>query len=330
MNSKNGVIKNDFVELLFKHNNKTIQLANWCDFFIELGGLTSRFVTNDSKFITALAVPTRSFSSTLISFGYIIKRIKAHQDDDFYAYAEYLKTLPLGTPVLVRSAVGKKFKGLLHEHVTYNDKLQFGIKVERSSIRYIKAEESKRIEIIDSDVDLPKTQKGRAIIPETDFCAAILGKECASSLISKTNLEIVIIGPKKLVRNEVIDQEFLTRQGQAGVLQEILRVKEFQSHTKSYRTRIISDRNKAKKVHSSISDPSLVIFDGAQGFLKWRGYWKKSNWIVILDRTEYQFDPGLEQINKEYILNRKNDYIPELVNFEIPSGIEMMVFEVRA
>lgn len=328
MSREKDADRNKAIELFYKCNNKNIHLSNWGKFFINLGNLTCQMIAKKSGLIIALAVPTRAFASVLISLGFIFTKLHCFHDENYIIYSEYLKTLPLGTSVLLRSEVGRKYKGLFQGCKNINGKLHFAIEYEHSSIRYVKNEESKRIEVLDSEVTLPKTQKGREIIPESDFCKILLGDECTSILAEESNLEIAIIGPKKLLRNEAIDQEFVTRTSQIGILQEILRIREFQSSNRSYRTRVISDRNRYVSAHSNISDPPLVIFDGALGFLKWRNYWKKSNWIVILDRTEYQFDSAVEQINREYIQNRKNDSNIEISNIEIPFGIEVMVFKV--
>jgi hypothetical protein len=329
MNSKIDAKKREITELFYEHNGKNTQLSSWGEYFIKLGESTRQLVADKSRIVIALAVPTRVFSSTLISFGYIVRRLQFSKDDNYYKHAEYLKSLPPGTPVLLRSVDGKKYKGELGEHRNFNDTLYFEIKYEQSSTRYVRIEESKRIEILDTEVVLPRTQKGREIALESDFCTAIIGPKCASSLISESNLEAVIIGPKKAIEDEATAQEFSVRGEQTGTLQEILRVKEFQNNTKSYRSRTISDRIRATGVHSGISDPPLVIFDGAQGFLKWRSYWKKSSWIVILDRTEYQFDAAINQINREYIMHRKGDNGLEMSDLHIPLGIEMTAFEVR-
>ena len=329
MNSETKAVIGNLPKLNYKNGKEDIQIPAWGKYFIELGELTGQQTANNSRSIIALAVPTRNFCSPLISFGYIATKLRFSDDNDYVRYAEYLKTLPPGTPVLLRSEVGRKYKGLLIGGKVLCGTFHFAIEYEMGSTRFVKIEESRRIEVLQSEVVLRNTQKGRTIIPESDFCRVIMGPTCGSSLVSESSLEIVIIGPKKALENEVKDQEFSTGDGEIGTLQEILRVKEFQSITKSYHSQIISDRVKSTKPHSSILDPPLVIFDGAQSFLKWRNYWKASNWIVVLDRTEYQFDAAVEQINREYILNRKDDNELEVTSLKVPVGIEVMAFWAR-
>lgn len=327
MNSEIDVTKRKLKRLYFKGGNKNIEIPNWGYFFIELGELISQLVADDFRSIIALAVPARNFSSSLISFGNIVRKLQSSQNNDYLKYAEYLKTLPPGTPILLRSEVGKKFKGLLNGYVAFDNTLHFAVQYEQSATRYIKIDESMRIEVLNTDVNLKKTQKGRTLASETDFCVAILGSKCASLLVTESKLETVIIGPKKSVEAEVTTQEFLTHGGQTGTLQEILRVREFQNENKSSRSRIISDKARAVTTHSGILDPPLVIFDGAQGFLKWRSYWTASNWVIVLDQTEYQFEAAVEQVKREFHYRKDNCGL-EITSLDIPAGIEAMSFGV--
>jgi hypothetical protein len=326
---KKSTEQTNLIKLYSKLNNKLLKLSGWCDFFIQTGKMISDEVDENSRFIFALALPTRSFSSGLISLGYIIKRIHLNHDVNNYSYTEYLITLPINTPIILRSADEKKYKGLLLGSCWRNGTGYFELALGKYSFRYIKFEEANRIEVTDSKVNLPNIQKGRPINPESDFCMDLIGQEFVSDLTLESNFELAIIGPKNLIKEEVTIQEFFTVKGYGGNLQEILRIKEFQSISNAYRSRIISDRIKAVKIHTNIKDPPLVIFDGAQGFLKWRTYWKQSNWVILLDRTENQFQVAVEQINREYALYRTENFDIDPLRLNIPGGVEMMAYKAQ-
>lgn len=326
MNGEIDMLGKKFTELYYRQEDKNIQLPDWGYFFIELGVFSSHFIQGNSRLIIALTVPIRSFCSPLITYGYVCNKWQNFPKKNYLEYAEYLKTLPLGTPILLHSEVGRNFKGLLKGYKVIDNILYFAVEYEQSSTRYVKINESRRIEVIQSNVVLPKNQKGRAESPTSDFCLAILGSEYTPLQYIESNLEAVIIGPKNKIEAEVMNQEFTVSRGQVGTLQDILRIKEFQSDTKFYRSRIISDRIKLTKIQSGVEDSPLVVFDGAQGFLKWRNYWRESAWVVVLERTEYQFDSAVEQINREFTLRGKENNYIELVNLEVPVGIELMIF----
>lgn len=326
------VTNKKIINFLYKNDIGFSSLPTWTKFYIELGEYISCLVSDDTCWIVALAVPTRTFCASLISFGFISSRASLIISKNHTAHAEYLKSLPNGTPVVLRSQSGKDLKGILKGFFA-GDQPYFGVQYEKnnSSTKFISVEESKRIEVLNDECyKLPRTQKGRSASDSSHFCEAILGAECSHSFISISNLESVIIGPKNLLKKEISEQIFATQNYQTGTLQEIIRAKEFQNNTMAYRSRIISDRIRATPVHSRISDPPLTLFDGSQSFLKWRSFWKRSNWVVVLEKPEYQFYPATEQIKREYALNSTNNTPTEFTTSEIPPGIEMTVFEVSA
>ena len=317
----------------YSHNGSFYPLPEWGNFFISLGNTISQIVECDTQFIVALSVPSRTFCTTLISLGYIANRVTSASYADYSSHANFLKSLPQKTPVILRIEIGKKFKGLLVKYCQRGGQNGFIVKTdERNSTEwFIREEDSKKIDPLNiaEEFKLPDSQKGRPISTRSKFSTTLLGNSGADNLISSTVFEEVIIGPKSLLKNEITEETFSTSNGVQGTLQEILRTKNFQTPTAAYRTIIVSDRIRFEPDHSRIQDPPLAVFDGTQGYLKWRNFWKKSNWVVVLDRTENQFEPAIEQLTKDYVQNRIDKDV-ELDIDHIPDGIEIMAFLVRA
>jgi hypothetical protein len=69
---------------------------------------------------------------------------------------------------------------------------------------------------------------------------------------------------------------------------------------------------------------STIVFDGSTNFLKWRDFYTKHNWIVVLDHTDANFKSAVDQVNQDYIY--RSTEIVEVAIPPIPSGIEMMMF----
>jgi hypothetical protein len=320
------------INLSYGDGNIFHPLPQWAKFYIELGQKLGQLTSADARYVVALAIPTRTFCATLLSLGYIAVKLCVSDQSDYMLYAEYLKTLPVDTPVILRIKTGKKFKGLFKGHCQRGNQLFFRIKTDkRNSTEYfIKEADSKSIEALDisGEFNLPEFQKGRSRSQRSNFSSALLGNTCANRLVSSTNFEEVIIGPKSLLKTEISEEVFATKNRTTGTLQEILRAKNYQNPTAVYRSIIISDRIKSEPDHSKIQDPPLVIFDGGQGFLKWRSFWKESSWVIILDRTENQFEPAIEQVNREYIQNRVGNPINTIPE-NIPEGIEILAFQVK-
>lgn len=324
------VVNKQLKGLLYKDNDSYYPLPHWGMFYIDLGQTISQFISCNTRLVIALSVPTRTYCASLISLGFIAWKASNIDEADYLLHAEYLKSLPGGTPVRFRSQSRKKFNGIYQGCFKRGNQIGFLVKTDKEYATewFIRIEDSKKIEVLDKEkTELPPTQKGRSITPSSQFCSKLLGSHCANRFITLTNLEEVIIGPKNILRKEITDGLFATRGKIVGTLQEILKIREFQSSTASYRSIIISDRIKFNPEHSTIADPPLTIFDNCQGFLKWRNYWRGSSWVVVFDRTEYQFDSAIEQLNKEYIQNRV-DKPTKITLSNIPAGIEVMIFKV--
>lgn len=329
MNNWTNNNRESFPELFIKSNEKLFPLGRWGLFFQHLGYFLNSLTFNQGqRAIIALAIPTRLFAVSLTAFGYISSRIVNPPEDDCQNHVNYLKSLEIDTPVRIRLSNGRAKKG---HYIGYKERggiLYFDIRDVKSRITSIKASESRKIDIAENDVMLTKTQIGRKLTQATPFALDFLGKDYTSRLITESSLDLVFIGPRERIRREITGQPFFSNRNNQGTLQEIIRTAEFQGSINSYRSIALSGRNNAKSIHANIPDPPFVFFDGAQGYLKWRSYWKSSNWLVFLDRTETQFVPAVEQINRDY--SQWNKSIVDLSSLQhfIPPGIEAIGFEV--
>ena len=50
-----------------------------------------------------------------------------------------------------------------------------------------------------------------------------------------------------------------------------------------------------------------MIFESGSGFLKWRDAWRHSDWVVLFDQTEAEFDVAVQAFNEEYIMSPADD-----------------------
>jgi len=110
-----------------------------------------------------------------------------------------------------------------------------------------------------------------------------------------------------------------------GNLSEILRVKQFFSTPQPSHCEFVSAEMRRKSLKRRLPENSSVtIFDGANGFLKLRDYFRASHWIILLDRTEGNFGAAIEQLNNNFSYCKSTE-TPE--NFPVfPPEIEVMFF----
>lgn len=70
--------------------------------------------------------------------------------------------------------------------------------------------------------------------------------------------------------------------------------------------------------------PRLVLFDGAQGFIKWRHFFGKSDWVIILDRTEPHYQEAVHGINDGYSRRVSDDMLN--IDIPFPQGIDFLSY----
>lgn len=316
--------------LYYFEDNSWCPLPDWAKSFLKLGLSLSQFNDDKRRFVVALAVPSRAYAAVLIAGGITCGRSTVTHYETDQEHLNAILSLPNGTPVIYRES-GKKYHAIKRDLLTYNDRQYIGIQLDDNQLKkYILPENAGWIEISDKElIKLPKQQKGRDISPPSDLIQNLVGKANISNFIMRTRLETIITGSLITLREEMkLSLSF--RQSStvdcSGSLSDLLRAKECQENGVAFRTSIIPSARKINSKDANEKDPYVVVFDGSQGFLKWRDCWRNFNWIIILDRTEPIFEHSVEHVNQEY-LNRSE--MPIKLNIPaLATGVELMVFGV--
>ena len=126
-------IKNRLNGLLYKKNNSFHPLPEWGKLYVKLGRFFNQFISHDTRLIISLAIPVRTFCASLISLGFIASSANKIDQNGYLVYAEYLKSLPKGTPVILRSQTGKRFKGIFYGCVQRQSQIYFTIKTDEKN-----------------------------------------------------------------------------------------------------------------------------------------------------------------------------------------------------
>ncbi len=111
--------------------------------------------------------------------------------------------------------------------------------------------------------------------------------------------------------------------GENGYLQEILRIRQFSGANTSYRTQCVSSANITPEKEIGTRTPPIVVFDGAIAYVKLGHKWQSAHQVVLLDRTERQFNDAAELLNQNYTYRLVDGF---KFPIHIPNGIEMMVY----
>ncbi|HDY99882.1 MAG TPA: hypothetical protein ENH52_00235 [Nitrospirae bacterium] len=321
-------------KLCYFDEDQWIEVPEWGSFYIDLGFSIPDIQNLKDRSIIGLAVPTRAFCASLIASGIVLSRSKkASGNSGDSDYFEFFKTLNKGTPILYR--LGKNgYKGFF-EGIYYEDEEpRVRVKVKKGKQEISTAEMSlkeagNRICVNGDKKDLNKTSSGRRLSYKGDFLESCLDETDPFKFTAKSYLECVIYGRINTLREEIKETPFAFKlsneEYKQGILQDILRVRKFMGEGSAYRSNIFPVEREALQTIQSRS-LTVVIFDGATGFLKWRDYLRGFDWIVILDRTEPYFHDAIDQLNQEYIENRISEKKLENVT-SLPPGVEMVVFQ---
>lgn len=243
---------------------------------------------------------------------------------------EYLLSLPVGTPVTYLESGRLKKKGLLAGASQFKGQPVLRIQTDRKGTSsLVTAERAGLIQLSGAPVDkLPQSQKGKNVFAQRDFLANIIARADLSDFATRSRLDCVLLGHLNLVEQEVKDTRFAFKTATGyceGTLLDLLRCRSLLSDGFPYRSDLCSINvpDPGRKVADAI--PSAVIFDGTTSFIQWRYDWQSSDWIVLLDRTSFNFAEAVEEVNKHFKRARiKDGGLPEPP--AIPAGIEIMVY----
>lgn len=303
-------------------------LPSWCSGYIALGQCMARHNQNGTRLVTGLAAPTRAYAAAFTATGYVLARAAlAIAQVDCAEHFQKLCNLPPQTPVTYQEN-NRILKAIFEGCEEHDGKRYIVIRVNREHARRkVPASLAANIQISEKQfVNLPKHQIGTALndVPLLSACKVNfdIGEFCRHS-----RLEATMIGNRKMLLHELnapLAAKADNGEFRIGTLQEVLRIKGRVAAGLGYRANLRSDREAKVKPDAS-EIPSLVIFDGAAGFLKWRDAWRGSHWIIILDKTEPRFKEAVDTLNQEYLNNRLEDTPLSLP--ELPAGVDVLAYE---
>jgi len=312
-----------------------VVMPSWAVSYISLGSAIATPGDPRYRLVIGLAVPIRAYAAALTAMGIVISR--AQMSFDYTTESEYLnyvRNIKIGTPMFYRTSMTDScypgiFKGLIQDKLgNYSVRVawQKGKKHILSTIPLREA--LKRTQVsVNSSMDQRKKVVAHEISFNRELLEVVLDGQNPWDFAFNSRLECVIIGCVNTLRHEIKETEisFGARHIE-GTFQDVLRARKFLSEGSAYRSNVIpADREQASLTDNQ-EIPYAVIFDGAMSFLKWRDYWRQSNWIVLLDKTESCFHEAANQLNNEYVEKRVSDALIENA-LELPQGIDIISFQ---
>lgn len=307
----------------------------WAVYLIKLGVVFGTQKRGIDPFLGIVSVPERSFAASFLGAGIVMGRaLVPNYETENEERVTQLLSLGKGTSVVLRND-DRKFKGQFMKVAETHGGKYLCIKVEKGTERYIPFQEAYRIEIIGKkDIKLPKNQKGNAHSDISSLLEGLIPSEFQNDFQLRTSLQVVVSGPKKRLLQEIENVQLCIPKGDKctkrdqGSLVDLLRPMTMGQRGSAYRTRFVASGNSSIGQTLMEMKPFAFVIDGSLALIKWGGLCRHSHRIAILDRTEAQYDEGIEFVNNLFINERTQDTI----NFELPTppiGVTVSAFPVR-
>lgn len=329
-------------------------LPAWATFLFHLGTLLSDTGAGQPRYVLGVAVPAKAYAAALLSTGLISSRLRSPLSDaEVVARFERLCALPVGTPLIYRQVGKVRLKGVFAgvETVDGEDRIRLSDARNPASSRLLRCSLAPYVDLAPPQMaQVPTRQVRTKISAPSEFAVGVLGTEEARYAGAVSRLECLTVGAVARYWEEVAQAEFATvalpgtgaclpmsgcepelaaredRIWLPGTLQSIIRVSRYLPVGEAYRSEIVASTNEAKARLRHMGKPPVVIFDGALSFLRMREAWRESHWVVILDRTERDFDDAVAVVNKEYMKYRAAKS-RTLSLQAIPRGVEVVFYE---
>lgn len=320
--------------LVYKHDSQWVAFPDWAKFYIQLGSAISNHDTQETFLITAISVPVRAFAASLITAGIVISRLSLPSTSDV-SYIERIASLPTSTPVTYRKNK-KQYRGEYIGTICSGQQRYFCIRYEKGSEIFIPIESANKIEIQNKErISIPKIQTGRDLAAPSLLLEKLVDKALLNKLVMESKLECLILGQINLIQHDLcnltIGYSAYGDHVADGRLEDLVRVKgaQFQPSAATHRSYVWSSSSRySTQIMSKVSN-YVTVFDNPLGFIKWRSFFRKSNWVVILDRTDRNFEFAIKDLNEEFVQYRLSQQT-RIILPNPPSGIDLMLYEVKA
>lgn len=315
-------------------------LPDWAQFFASVGVYTAAQSSQDYRTIVGLAVPARNYAAAFAALGVVTMRALTQSTGiDPEEHFTRICPLPKGT-MLKYMKKNRQLRAVFDGPADVDGTPVIRVRIqsnsdaskhERGMTDLLTKEQSLRVEVAggeEKELTGWRSGAGRKA-GQRSLLSWYFGLLDVESYILRSRLECALIGPRNLLEHEICNTPVAVEDSKStiheGCLQDIVRVRDYLPDDQAYWSDFFVSRGSAP-ARPEAHAPAVVVFDGAAGFLKWRDNWRSSNWIVLLDRTEYDFDEAAEQIRTEYRQNRTGE--GDARTFPaVPAGVEAVIYQ---
>lgn len=317
---------------LWAHAEVWTDLPTWAQYFVECGELLARHDVSTGRIRIAVVGPTRAYAAAFAAAGIVVYRaIRANRPSAEEHFIS-LCTAAAGTNVKFRRG-SRGFGGVLVGCRDFPGGPRIGVQVENSDsgglTHWIGADKAWSVELCapcSTDV-LPSRQRGRVIPGENSFYTALFGPTAASDFVSRSALDVMIVGSKAQLAFELSDR-FLGTVVNGSVAMEsslgdLLRCRRLQNPGAPYRSEIAPGSSTSRP---PVGNEKLqhVVIDGAALYLKHRAIYIDAHLLTVFDRTDPRCSDAAIAFRRRFVTDR--DEFQTIALPEPPPGIEALAY----
>ncbi len=321
------------VKLYFEDSGEWYSLPEWAEYFITIGKLIASAPKSESRIVTAIVVPTRAFGAAFVSLGMVVNDAASRDKASKSAHFKRIFDLPPGSSVIYRPKPGKALRGVLREPDERDGRLWVRVQVQSKEggglTHFVDESKALQVQPAGHSGKLPKKQEGENSRFANAFVDKLLGDADPVQLGLRSKLVCALVGRKTMLEHEIRKTPLAVHVNgnhhADGVLQDVLRVNRFVTATQSHRSALVPVGAKPPSGEVLKNVEMGIVFDGANGFLKWGEMWHSHHQVIIVDRTEAYFEDAIRAINIRFSHNRVDGEIV-LPACEVPPGGEVLTF----
>ena len=328
-------------DLQYWQGSRWLKIPEWALFLIRVGWYLGDIDLDDEvdRAVIAVSLPNRAFASGLAALGTVLAEpVPTPLEEEVETHFEKLLTLP--DPKRTETGVtflknGRKLRGLFAGVQIIGGKRFIRVQVQAQGayksggLTHFVGETEALSLSVESEHPRIVSQRfhGTAIFRHEQFVGRLYEPDEIPNLYLTAQCRTLIVGRLNTLHRETVSAPFAFLQGRAaaeGVMNDLLRVKQFISDESHARVTIHPTGKSVPPAEEEVGRTHVVIYDGAEAFCKWANYFPRSNALIILDRTETQFLEGISQINARF-MQRSKDFPRHFIG-AVPPGLDAMGF----
>lgn len=322
-----------------KREGNWTTLPKWACFYFNIGRNFYSNLGTERRLRVVLTLPTRLYAGVFIAAGAVLESISNNNVDAkiIDEHFQNIKRLEIGTSVIFRRG-NRTYRGIFSgiAAIQGEERLKITIQAKKAGnlTEYLNPKQALSVQVAaEKNYKLPKNPKGRKN-EYSNFLTIGFQEYNYERLYIMSQLLFLYIGRKKIIKDEVMNTELAVYdRGEnkfiPGNINELLRIKEFVGEQDSFQSQFFSSSITNHEVDVRNINPStFTIFDGGMSYLRWRETFKNTHSILILDRTETQFETVINELYEEYVLSNKVIKDFPIEKSIVPNGVEIMAWEV--